>query len=273
MFAMFPNAYASIFSGFYLAFMLVLVALIFRAVSLEFRAQIDSDAWRRFWDWAFGLGSLLAALLFGVAAGNLLRGVPIDAQGAYQGTFLGLLNPHSLLVGVMTLVGVTMHGALYMALKTEGELQARMGRTALRLWAVFAALYIAATATAFFVAPILFDSILAKPLFWVFFLAMLAGMAGVPLGLRGARYGRAFLGSCLAAAGIFGLIGVSYFPRMALSSIDPAYSLTIHNASSTPKTLGVMLAIALIALPFVLAYTAWIYWIFRGKAKAEAHGY
>ena len=125
LFAAFPAVYAMVFSGFYIALMLLLAALIFRAVSFEFRNKVDSPAWRRLWDWAFGLGSLLPALLFGVVIGNILHGVPIDTNGNYLGTFIGLLNPYSLGVGFLSLVLFTMHGAIYLATKSDGILRDR----------------------------------------------------------------------------------------------------------------------------------------------------
>ena len=136
LFAAFPDAYATAFSGFYLPFMVLLFALIFRAVSFEFRNKVRSPAWVRAWDWAFGLGSLLPAVLYGVAVGNILRGVPLDARGEYAGSFFTLLNPYALLIGILSLTLFVMHGAVYLTLKTDGELRARMARTAARSWRV-----------------------------------------------------------------------------------------------------------------------------------------
>ena len=145
LFAAFPVVYATVFSGLYLAFMLLLLALVCRAVSLEFRSQVDSPGWRRIWDWSFGLGSLISAILFGVAMGNILRGLPIEPDGTLNVPFLALLNPYALLTGVLTLAAFVMHGAAFLALKTEGALQQRMARWTTGAWMVFVLLYLAAT--------------------------------------------------------------------------------------------------------------------------------
>ncbi|MCX5758171.1 MAG: cytochrome d ubiquinol oxidase subunit II, partial [Candidatus Hydrogenedentes bacterium] len=159
LFAAFPPVYAAVFSGFYIAFTLLLVALILRAVSLEFHSKVDSAKWRDVWSWAFGLGSLIPAILFGVAFGNILRGLPIDAKGEFTGTFLGLLNPYALLVGLLALAMFIMHGATYMTLKTGGELRERMHAWALGGWAALAILYIPGTLFTMLTSPFLFNKL------------------------------------------------------------------------------------------------------------------
>jgi cytochrome d ubiquinol oxidase subunit II len=273
LFAAFPVVYATAFSGFYLAFMLLLFALIFRAVSLEFSEQIDHRLWHRIWDWAFGLGSLLPAVLYGAAVGNVLRGMPVAADGSLQASFLSLLNPYAILIGLLSLVLFVMHGAAYMAFKTEGEFQKRMVRWVTGTWVLVVVLYFIATLATYFVSPFLFEGVLSLPLFWVFFILLLAGIIAVPVFARCGQPLRAFLASSMMIASMIGLAGVSLFPRMLPSSIDLAYSLTIYNASSTPRTLTVMLVIALIGVPIVLAYTIYIYRIFKGKTVLTDEGY
>ncbi len=273
LFAAFPVVYATVFSGFYLALMLVLTALIARAVALEFRGKIDSPGWKVIWDWIFGIGSLLALVLFGVAVGNILRGVPVNESGGYEGTFLGLLNPYSILVGVFGLALFTMHGASYMAVKTEGELRERMARWASSLWVGVVVLYIITTLGTWYVATYLFQDILGRPLFYILFIVFLAALIYFPVLLGAKRYFRAFLSSCLIIGSLLGLTAVSMFPRLVPSSIDLANSLTIYNASSTPKTLMVMLIIALIGMPLVLAYTFYIYRVFMGKTVITEESY
>ena len=273
LFAAFPVVYATVFSSFYLALMLLLLALIFRAVSLEFRGQVDSPGWRRFWDWAFGLGSLTPALLFGVAIGNILRGLPIEADGTANVPFLSLLNPYALLIGVLSLVMFTMHGAAFLAVKTEGDLQQRMARWASGAWIVFIVLYLAAFAATFFAAPFLFDNVLSNPLFWIFLVLLLAAAAYVPVANRSGMFLRSFLASSVSIASMMGLAAVCLFPRVVPSSLDPANSLTIYNASSTPRTLMVMLVIALVGMPIVIAYTAYVYKAFAGKVGIAEEGY
>jgi len=273
LFAAFPVVYATVFSGFYLALMLVLFALIARAVALEFRGAVDGPRWRRAWDWAFGLGSLLPALLFGVAVGNVLRGVPITAEASWAGSFLGLLNPYALLVGLVSLTLFVMHGALWLRLKSSGDLGERMARWAGRAWAAFVLVYGAATAVTFVSAPHLFAGVTRRPLFWVLLVVLVAALATVPWATRRGRELQAFLASAALIVAMIGLCAVSLFPRIVPSSLGLDRSLTIYNAASTPRTLTVMLVIALVGMPLVIAYTAAIYWIFRGKVRATDAGY
>jgi cytochrome d ubiquinol oxidase subunit II len=273
LFAAFPFVYATVFSGFYLALMLLLVALIARAVSMEFRGKVDSPSWRKVWDWSFGLGSLLPAVLFGVAFGNILRGLPIDAPGTFQGTFLGLLNPYAILVGVLSLLLFVMHGAIYMTLKSDGELRARSARVASRLWIAVLIAYGVATFVTTFVSPFLFFNILQSPVFWVLFLLLLASVVTIPVWLKGGRYFPAFLSSSAMIASMIGLSAVSLFPRLVPSSINDDYSLTIFRHSSSELTLTVMLVIALIGMPIVIAYTIIVYRVFKGKVTIGPESY
>ncbi|MFH2048468.1 MAG: cytochrome d ubiquinol oxidase subunit II [bacterium] len=273
MFAAFPIVYATVFSGFYIALMLLLTALIARAVSLEFRGKVDSPKWRNVWDWSFGLGSLLPPILLGVAVGNILRGVPVNADGMYAGTFLGLLNPFSIMVGLLSLTMFVMQGALYLSLKVEGDFQARVIKNASSAWIAFIVLYFLTTLYTFFEANFLFIGMTSAPLFWVFFIMLLGALIYVPIAIKAQKYFRAFLSSSLSIASLIGVAAVSLYPRLVPSSIDLAYSLTIYNASSTPKTLTTMLIITLIALPFVLGYTVFIYRIFKGKTVITSESY
>jgi len=260
LFAAFPIAYATVFSSFYLALMLLLLALILRAICLEFRRQIDSNLWRHLCDLGFGVGSLLTALLLGVALGNILRGIPLDENGTFTGNFLGLLNPYAILVGLLSLTGLTLHGAVYLTTKTDGDLQNWLGTAALRLWIAVGILLIGFVGATFLVAPYLFQNVLA--------IIPLIALAVSFLALRMVLAKRnnpvtAFCLSAITVASTVALVATALFPRLVPSSTDLAYSLTAQNASSTPKTLGVMLIVALLGIPVMLAYTAYAYWIFR----------
>jgi cytochrome d ubiquinol oxidase subunit II len=211
----------------------------------------------------------VAVVLLGVALGNILRGVPIDETGAFTGSFLGLLNPYALFMGVVTLLLLTMHGAAYLTAKTDGELAARMRTSVSGVWAAFIVAYVVLACVTPFAAPFLFDGLLKKPLFWVFFAAQLAGLVCVPVSARAGRGLPVFLASSVVIAGLAGLVAVGLFPRLTPSSTNLAYSLTIYNAASTPRTQTVMLVIALMGMPLVVAYTAFVYWVFRGKATGE----
>jgi len=272
LFAAFPPVYAAVFSGFYLAFTLLLVALILRAISFEFRGKLEAPGWRRAWDLAFGIGSLVPALLFGVAVGNVLRGLEMDQTGI-RTTLPGLLNPYALLLGVLGLVMFVLHGATWIGLKSEGALQERMRRWAAGAWVAFIALFAASTIASYAVAPWLFERWFADPLTWVFFALLLAACVTGPVAVRAERFGRAFAASAAAIASAIALAAVGLYPRLVPARPDLAASLTIYNASSTPRTLTTMLVIALVGMPFVIAYTAVIYRVFRGKTVITSESY
>jgi cytochrome bd ubiquinol oxidase subunit II len=256
-FAAFPLWYASLFSGFYLALLVILVALIIRGVSFEFRGKVDSVRWRRNWDRAIFTGSALPALLWGVAFANILRGVPLNAAGVYTGNLLTLLNPYGLLGGLTTLSLFTLHGAIFLALKTTGELRERARAVALRVAAAAVPL-----AAAFLVISQLGHG---KPGTDVTAaVAAVALLCAVAAAFRG-REGWAFAGTAvtlaLAVATLFG----DLYPDVLPSSTRAAYSLTVSNASSAHYALLVMTWVALIFLPVVLLYQGWTYWVFRKR--------
>ena len=273
LFAAFPPVYATVFSGFYLALMLLLAFLIARAVSMEFRSKVESAAWRRFWDWAFGIGSLGPAILFGVAVGNIMRGVPLRADGEFAGTFLGLLNPFALVIGLLSLAMFVTHGGLYMALKSDGRLRDDMISAASKSWVAWCVLYVAATIGSFFAAPALFAGALKSPFNWIAFLTVLGSLAYIPIAARGPKPLLAFLASAAAIIGQIVLVGNGLYPNLVPALNDAALSLTIANASSTPRTLTTMLIIALTGVPIVLVYTFFIYRVFKGKVQLDENSY
>ena len=273
LFAAFPAVYATVFSGFYLALMLVLTALIFRAVSFEFRNKVNSARWRRAWDWAFGLGSLFPALLFGVALGNILRGVPVDADGQYLGSFLDLLNPYAVGMGILSVVLFTMHGAIYLAMKTEGKLRARCQSRATILWMGVVILYVAMTLWSWLASPLLFARTFENAASFALFILLIGSAVILPIAARARRFGYAFLLSSAFIASMFGHAALGLYPRLVPSSIDPAFALTIYNSSSSAMTLQTMLVIALIGVPIVVAYTIFIHRVFRGKVEIAEESY
>jgi cytochrome d ubiquinol oxidase subunit II len=273
LFAAFPIVYATVFSGFYLALILVLAALIFRAVSFEFRKYVETEKARGYWDLAFSLGSAVAALLFGVAFGNILGGIPIDQDGRYTGTFFGLLNPYALIIGILSVVMFTMHGAIYLTLKTEGQQKEKMIALINKLWIAFVALYFIATMATFFFASFLFAGMLKNPIFWLLLIVLFASIIMIPVMVKAGRNGYAFLSSSVMIGVMILLSALSLFPRIVPSSIDLAYSLTIYNASSTPRTLLTMLIIALLGMPFVVGYTIFVYRVFKGKVIITKESY
>ncbi len=273
LFAAFPAVYASVFSGFYLAFMLLLLALIARAVALEFRSKVEAPGWRRAWDLAFGLGSLVPGLLFGVAVGNLLRGLPLDPGGNYTGGFLDLLHPYALVLGLLALCMFVCHGALYMAGKVEGGLQARMRAWAGRAWVAWVALFLLGTLLTFFFAPERLRVLPGNPLAVPTLLGLLGALVGLPVALGRGRLRLAFLLSSAAIGLQVALVGLGLYPHLVPALGDPAAGLTIMNASSSPRTLTTMLVIAGVGMPLVVAYTAFIYRVFRGKLAPGGEGY
>ncbi len=266
-FAAFPHWYATMFSGFYLALALVLVALILRGVAFEFRRKDERPQWRNFWDWMIFIGSLLPALLFGVAFGNLLRGVPIDASKNYAGDFFYLLNPYALLVGIYGLGLMILHGAVYLSLRSEGEVSERARNVAAKLWLPVVVLLFAALGASY-----LFTDMYRKLGVNPGFVPIVGGMAllSVIWFVRNKHDGWAFVMTALAIVTTVITIFLTLYPRVMISSLKPEWSLTIYNASSTPYTLTVMTIIAVIFVPIVLAYQAWTYVVFGKRVSKKS---
>ncbi len=273
LFAAFPIVYATVFSAFYSALMLLLTALILRAVSFEFRGKIISDSYKKIWDYAFGIGSLLIAVLLSVAYGNILKGIQINNDRIYTGSFLSLLNPYALIIGLTAVTLLIMHGAIYMTTKTEGAQLQRMIKWATGGWMAFIILYIIATFFTFFYSAYLLDGITKNYLFWILFLLLLASLFYIPFGLKSQKYFFTFIASSLVIASAFGISAVSLYPYLVPSSIDLNFSLTAYNASSSQYTLRTMLIIALIGMPIVIAYTVFIYRVFKGKVIISKDSY
>jgi cytochrome d ubiquinol oxidase subunit II len=273
MFAAFPEAYATIFSGFYSAFMLLLFALIFRAVSIEFRSKRANPFWRSAWDVGFTLGSFAAALLFGVAVGNLIRGVPITATGEYDGTLLAQLNPYALLVGTLTVTLFAMHGTIFLYLKTEGELQLRAQRWMWRNFGLFLVAFMLATMYTLVTVPEAVAHFERLPLLWIIPVLNVLAIANIPRAIYNGKTGHAFFSSVCSIVALVCLLGAALYPHLLTSNPNPEHGLTIYNAASSSKTHGIMLLIVFIGIPAVLAYTGLVYWTFRGKVTLDEHSY
>lgn len=271
LFAAFPPVYATVFSGFYLALMLVLFSLIFRAVSFEFRHY--DPAWAKVWDNAFFLGSALPALLFGVAAGNIIRGVPLDRAGEFTGNFFTLLNPFSLVMGVLGLTMFLVQGSAWLAVKTTGGLYDRSVKTRGLMQKVFAGVVVLATAATFLLVPRASSAVLGSILGIVFLALLLVAIVWGFLASKAGRDLHAWYAASLTAVSLVGMWAVSIFPAMVPALGRPSLSLTIFNSSSSQLTLTVMLIIAAIAVPIVLVYTGLVYRIFRGKVQTGGDGY
>lgn len=300
MFAAWPLVYAASFSGFYFAMLLVLFALFFRPVGFDYRGKRDNPKWRTAWDWALFIGGFVPALVFGVAFGNLLQGVPFsydsDLRVTYHGSFFALLNPFAILCGLVSLTMLTAHGAAFVKMKSEGVVAWRASK-ALRLTSALAVVFfvVAGALVATLIAgytittPAPYDSV-ANPLLksvepgtglWISNYGLYPWMAIAPvlgiLGgaiafvLAGSRLEKtAFIGTSLLVIGVILTAGFSMFPFIMPSSLDPRSSLTVWDSTSSKTTLEIMLVAVIIFLPIVLGYTTWAYRIMRGKVTVEA---
>lgn len=264
LFAAFPHVYATMFSGFYLALFLMLMALIVRAVSFEFRSKDESPVWRSTWDWMIFIGSAVPALLWGVAVTNLIKGLPINAKMQYAGTFFDLLSPYTLVGGVAFLLVFLFHGALFLTLKVEGELMERARQVAVAVGIAAAIAFLALVGLTYTYTD-LFKSLLAGSALWsavaVFVLSYILTW--------GRRFGWAFALSGLAIAFTTVAFFSGLFPRLMVSSLNPDWSLTIYNASSSAYTLKIMTFAAVVLVPIVLVYQGWTYWVFRKRVSAK----
>ncbi len=273
LFAAFPEAYATIFSGFYEAFMIVLFCLIFRAVSIEFRSKVKSKAWRRAWDAAFFASSLTAAFVFGIGVGAATVGIPLDQRGIFIGHFIDELKFYPLLVGVLTVAMFLMHGAIFLYLKTDGPLHERLYGWMWRGFGFFLVMYLFTTVVTLVEIPRATKVFREFPWAWSIVLLNILAIANIPRAIFRRKPLYAFISSCATIAALVALFGAVLFPNLVTSSPEPGHSLTIYNAASSQKTLGIMAIIALIGMPFVLTYTCIIYWTFRGKVKLDQHSY
>jgi cytochrome d ubiquinol oxidase subunit II len=267
LFAAFPQAYATVFSGFYLALMLVLFALIFRAVSLEFRAH---DPRRRgFWEGCFVVGSFLPSLLFGVALGNVIQGVPLNANMDFTGTFFTLFRPFPVALGLLGLAAILLQGAAFILVKQEGEIRERTKTFVELVWVAFALLFIISMLLSLFYIPWAPRRVLP----WVFTAVVIICLFGMRAAVRRDRDGPAFALSSGVFAGLWGIAGSVMYPYLVRASGGTAPGLDIFNASSSRLTLTVMLVIALVGMPLVVAYTIYLYRIFRGRVRPEEGSY
>ena len=273
LFAAFPEVYATVFSGFYVAFFLFLAALIFRAVAIEFRSKLPMRWWRTMWDVGFSLGSLGAGLLLGVALGNIMWGIPLDDEGVFVGTFLGLLHPYPLLTGVTTVALFMMHGSIYLHLKTEGEMQQHV-RTWIRPCMIFFVVsYAILTLATLIYVPRASAVVQERPILFIVVVLSILAIANIPREIFFRRPGRAFLSSCATIVLVLALFGLNSFPDLVHSTPLPENSLTAYNAASSQKTLSIMFLIASLGMPVVVAYTVSIYWVFRGKVQLTETSY
>lgn len=258
LFAAFPHAYATVFSGFYLALMLVLFALIFRAVSMEF--WFFDEKRRGIWQKAFFISSFLPSLLYGVALGNVLVGIPLDANMEFTGNFFTLLRPYPLALGLLGLSAILLQGCTYLALKADGEIAERARLITPKIWLLHLITFILSFIAAYVYLPEAFS----RPPAWIFFIVALAAAYLSKRSAKKGEAGASFFMSSLSFLGLWGIAGSILYPNVVRAT-DAAKSITIFNGSSSELTLNVMLVIAAIGVPIVLIYTIYIYRVFKGK--------
>lgn len=271
-FAAFPLVYSVMFSSLYSALMIILFALILRGVAFEFRGKVESPKWRAIWDACTFTGSLIPAVLFGVAFANIFQGIPFDDKGVYYGSLLTLLNPYGLLGGLLFLLLFLEHGALWLGIKTDGELHDRSVKVANGLWPLLLIVAVGfLIATKF--ATTLYDNYFANPVLFIVILITVAALIGVKVFIKKQAFFKAWFSSALTIVGstFFGVIGL--FPNLFPSSLSPEYSLTAQNASSSPLTLKIMLVVVILFIPVVIGYQIWTYNLFKGKVTEEDLNY
>ncbi len=273
LFGAFPQVYATAFSAFYMPFTLLLVALIFRAVAIEFRSKSPSPRWRQFWDISFFLGSTCSAFLIGVAVANIVWGIPLNSQYEYTGNFLYFLSPYALWTGVTTVALFMMHGAIYIVLKTEGALQEQARHWVSKAMIFFLFSYLVFNSLSMMLVPHVQYTIENRP--YIIFVMLLDALVvlSLPYWVKKRKEKQAFAASCLAIVLLMAVFGATMYPNLIVSYPGISNTLNIYNGSSTEATLSIMAIIAAIGVPLVLTYTACIYWLFRGKVKIGKESY
>jgi cytochrome bd ubiquinol oxidase subunit II len=270
-FAAFPTTYAVMFSTLYTPLLLILFALIVRAVSFEFRGHIDSPTWRRLWDVCLFVGSLAPALLFGVTFANIFRGIPFDDHGVFQGNLLTLLNPYGLVGGILFVLLFVVHGLLWLAIKSDGALHDRAARSVPRVWIALLFVAVIFLVHSWFATP-LYGNYISFPVLFLIPLVAVVALLAMRFFIAQAQWWKAWFASdvTILFATLFGVVGL--YPNLYPSSIDSAATLTAFNSSSSPLTLKIMLVVALIFVPIVIAYQTWVYFKFKDKVTDEELG-
>lgn len=274
LFAGFPLAYATLLSAFYIPIMIIITALIFRAVAIEFRSKRPMKWWRSMWDFFFSLGSLIIAFGVGCALGNFVQGLPIDRTFEYRGgIILTFLRPYPILVGVLTISLFLLHGNLYLVMKAEGELLEAVKRWVRPNFIFFILMYVFATMVTLIYQQHIVHRFREIPWFFIIAVANALVIANIPRLIDKGNYGWAFLNSMANIMLLMALFACGMFPELIRSSLDPMGTITVMNASSSLKTLIVLTIIVAIGLPLVIAYMTWVYHTFRGKVELDSHSY
>jgi cytochrome d ubiquinol oxidase subunit II len=274
LFAGFPNAYATIFSGFYTLLMFLIPGLMFRAAAIEFRSKTASKVWRQIWDCIFAVSSILVGFVIGVILGNLILGVPLDSEQNFIGTFADFFRPYAILVGLLAVSLFAMHGAIYLYMKTDGEAHDVVRKWILPSIIIFVFFFAVTTTMTLLYLPDMFERHRENPLLWILPLLAIAAIVTVPIQVRKDRGGRAFVSSCVSIMLLLCLFHIGTYPYILHSTINPEInSLTIYNTAASKKTLGILMIVVAIGIPMVFAYGFWVYRVFRGKVRLDSNSY
>ncbi len=273
LFAGFPPVYATLLSAMYIPFILFLVLIIFRAISIEFRSKEPMLWWRRMWDISYSVSSIGIALLLGVVLGNVLMGFPLESGYRIRGHWLQFLHPYALMVGLSTVALFSMHGAIYLTMKTEGRLFVKINMLLRNATIFFVVSFGITTLYTLLYIPHLSDQFKQAPVLFLLPLAAFLSIANIPRLVSRRKYGLAFFFSSLTVALLLGLVAIELYPVLLLSTVAPEYSLDVYRATASEKSLGIMLTIAAIGAPLVLSYTAFVFWTFKGKVQLDDTSY
>ncbi|WP_336516714.1 cytochrome d ubiquinol oxidase subunit II [Pollutibacter soli] len=273
LFAGFPVAYAALFSAFYLPVFIFLIGLIWRAVAIEFRSKEPGTIWRLTWDFIYSFACIVVSLMLGLMLGNVALGIPLDENHEFTGNFLSFFNLFSILVAFTTLALFMMHGAIYLAMKTENRLYTKLTILAKNFTIFFLVAFGITTLYTLLYVPHLTDRIRSNPQYFIFPLIMFLAIANIPRQLKKGQYRYAFLCSAITIASLLIAVAVELFPYLLYASNNAANSITVENAASSKATLRILLIIALIGTPLVATYTGFVFWTFKGKVKLDESSY
>lgn len=273
LFAGFPVAYAAIFSAFYIPFMVFMVGLIFRAISIEFRSKEPMLWWRRAWDIAYCVSNIVIALSLGLMLGNVVLGIPLNKDHEFSGSWLSFFNPFAVLIAITTLALFMLHGAIYLGMKTENRLYTRLNILAKNFTIFFVLSFAISTFYTLLYIPHLSDALRANPFLFVLPLIMTLAIANIPRCLKKRNFRLAFLSSSVTIAALLVLVAVEVFPYLVFSPQFPVNSITVYNGAASGKTIKILLIIALIGTPLVAIYTSFVFWTFKGKVKLDEMSY
>lgn len=273
LFAGFPVAYSAIFSAFYVPFMIFLVGLIFRAVAIEFRSKEPMLWWRRSWDIAYCIASIVISLSLGLMLGNVVEGLPLNADHEFAGDWLSFFNPFAILVAITTLALFMMHGAIYLTMKTESRLFVKLHLLANNFTVFFVISFVITTVYTLLYIPHLSDFFQSNPGYFSIPLLMILAIANIPRQVKTGNYRFAFISSAITIALLLVMVALEVFPYLLYSPLHPANSITIYNGASSPKTMKILLEMALVGTPLVGIYTSFVFWTFKGKVRLDEMSY